>query len=212
MFNVKNAQANISISPIGFYLKKDFKVVSLEFGNKTDEARNVHATVFKWERVNGKDEFIETQDLIITPEIFEVKPHSKQVLRVAQEIQYPTDREGAYKIRVREIPENLKQDNKITFAMSFMIPLFIEPDVKTPFESSVKITRKAGKLLIKSNMNYHLKIIGIIDKQKSKTDRQSLLQYIFPDEDFVLSHPSAASKSLSLVFDDNGQERVVDVG
>lgn len=215
-----SVNAGIGFSPVNFNLDRNFNITTLEINNTFDKSESEGITkyfqvnIFKWQRVNNKDVLSKTDDLITTPAIFEIEPNNKQIVRIAREKASLSKDESAYRIQIQEIPNNLNNRAKfqVSIAYNILLPMFIEPETKKDLSTdNVIISAKSGKINIKNKLNYHLKVIGIINNKNSTSKKANVLQYIFPNESIDLNYTNADDRPISILFDDYGKERKIDI-
>ena len=101
------AHAGIQFSPIQMYLKdptrqKSTTVVVESTGLSTSKLFEVLA--FKWSQDNkGEDILIEDESILFNPKIFELKPESKQLVRVGFTQPPVLATEGTWRVIFKEV-------------------------------------------------------------------------------------------------------------
>ncbi len=203
--------ASFTISPINFFLDSDFKIASLNLKNVGSEKKYIQADILKWTRVNNKDVYTETQDLILTPNIFELGPNTSQLIRIAKDAALPNTRDSAYKIQLREIPNIKNTSGKINFTLRFLLPMFIKATTHTPLPEGIKFKRDKGSIQVVNQSNRHLKILGIAKSKKKSSTMDQIVSYIFPNETVALSYANDKNEKLYMSFDDWGEEKGIDI-
>jgi len=97
----------------------------LEVSNSGTEPMLMQADALDWSQRTGQDQLTPSQNLLVSPPVFEVPPGGKQVLRVA--LLNPTvlqdGVEHAYRVQLREIPAT-SEDGAVHSSLGVRIPVF----------------------------------------------------------------------------------------
>lgn len=163
-----NAEVNentvgVSIGSTRLILKDDINDASVSVINNY---KNTNFLVQSWiEDLNEN----KTDDLFVTPPLFQLSSKEESLIRVAKSANFPADREVAFRLVVRYIPALSKSDesikNKLQFAVRNKIKIFIRPKGLefSQEEAFKKLTfEKVGSdLVVHNNSPYVISLAGV---------------------------------------------------
>ncbi len=119
--------AGWSIDPIRIELTPTKQTAALTFTNDTDQPTTVQIQAVSWSQVDGKDIFMPTRDLLISPPIITIAPKSTQLIRMTLRIPADATKELAYRVNLQELPEaTATNESGVKLAMRVGIPVFIQ--------------------------------------------------------------------------------------
>lgn len=96
VLGVAVAQA-VSISPVVLELSPSRRITSVTFSNPGDQPITFQTRTLAWKQVDGVDQYLPTDDLIVAPPIAEIAAGGSQIFRVA--LRTPaTTHEQAYRL------------------------------------------------------------------------------------------------------------------
>ena len=119
-----------SVSPVRMYMAPKDRAIAVTINNEGDDALVMQADVYVWkQKPGGEDELTLTEDMILSPPIVKLAPHSRQVLRLAMLRARPTTEQLTYRLIVREVPEAKPPEKnlQLQLALAFSLPVFITP-------------------------------------------------------------------------------------
>lgn len=76
--------ASIRLSPIGLELLDTQSATTLNIYNQSTESSDFQVRAFEWSQVEGKDQLIPTDDIVISPPIFKLASEGSYNLRVVR--------------------------------------------------------------------------------------------------------------------------------
>ncbi len=118
----------IKVSPIRLDLDADNPVSVLTVSNPGAEPMLLHLQVQAWDHVTGSDRYLETRDVLLNPLIFRLQPGQQQLVRLGLARPLGSERERAYRLFVREVPERSRQNKReITTILNISLPVFVAP-------------------------------------------------------------------------------------
>lgn len=152
------------VIPIRLDFDKEIKSGVLTVKNRGDETLNIQIKAFAWSQDNeGKDQYIESADLIYLPKIATVDKESEQVIRTG--LKFPaTSREKSYRLFVEEIPKPRKAESStIAIAIRFGVPIFVKPIKEESAGEVTALTLSKGRLdaRITNSGNVHFNIASL---------------------------------------------------
>ncbi|MFQ3218013.1 MAG: fimbrial chaperone protein [Paraglaciecola sp.] len=125
---VTQAQA-VVISPIHLEMSVKKPVTSFTVTNESDQIVTYQLNTLSWVQVDGKDNYIEANELVVTPPIVSIKPKSSQTFRVALFKASSHRVEQSYRIILDDISTYVSDESKtgLTFIFNHNLPLFYAP-------------------------------------------------------------------------------------
>jgi fimbrial chaperone protein len=176
--------ANYSINPTSMVLQASAKSGAFTVINSGDEIMNCKIDVKEWNQdADGKDVYIDTQDMIFFPKIMTLDANEQRAIRVG--IKVPAGaKEKTYRLFVEEIPSPKKvtEDKTpakqitagLTIAIRYAVPIFVIP-VKTQQSAvveKVSLSKGVATAIIKNTGNIHIKLISVTFKGKASDGRE----------------------------------------
>lgn len=186
------ASAGIKFTPVQMNID-DFKrqkstTVNIEStGISTSKIYEINA--FKWEQNDkGEDILVKDDTLLFNPKIFELKPESKQLVRIGFS-QSPANlkKEQAWRIIFEEITPVVDKSN-LTFLFNFSLPLFAGKQVSPKLDVNIQKTSNTSYLNINNVADSHAKLIEIIvlDQNNKEIVKKNIVQYILSGKKVVV--------------------------
>ena len=125
------AQAGqFSVSPVRIHMASRDRATAITLTNEGDTELVMQADIYHWkQQVDGQDDLVLSEDMILSPPILKLPPRSRQVVRLAMLRPVAAGVQQTYRLIVREIPEARETENavKLQIAMAFSLPVFISP-------------------------------------------------------------------------------------
>lgn len=158
--------AQFSVNPVRVYIDGKAKSGSLLVENSSEQEVTIQASLFAWSQENGKDKITPTDDLVISPPIFKVRPKSKQIVRVGFLKKPDASRESTYRLFLQEVPPpRLPNEQGMGVTLRMSLPVFIAPGVG-PAQSALKWKAESVdgsniKLSLSNLGNAHIQVTAI---------------------------------------------------
>jgi fimbrial chaperone protein len=159
-------EVDAKVSPVRVELSAQRPVAALTIRNEmADEAVVVQLRTVAWTQQEGREVHAETTDLLATPPIFTLAAGASQILRVGLRRPVEGSNEVAYRLFVREVPQEPKPGfTRVMTALEMSIPLFAKPRV--PVAPSLEWQlKKAGdggySLLVRNEGNAHAQVANL---------------------------------------------------
>lgn len=122
LFSNLSSAANFTIMPVKIDINKNNKIATMTLQNNDLMERSFQLTVLKKEHKDGKEEYVETKDLVATPLMFKVQGGKMQLIRIAVKgKENISTTENAYRISVKELAHKVKIDDTITSTVDFIV-------------------------------------------------------------------------------------------
>lgn len=119
-----------SVSPLRIQMTARDRATAITLTNEGDTELVMQADIYHWkQKPDGQDDLELSEDMILSPPILKLPPHSRQVVRLARLRPVQSGDQKTYRLIVREIPEvQVTQGTvKLQIAMAFSLPIFISP-------------------------------------------------------------------------------------
>lgn len=125
--------ANFGVAPTFLELGPQKSTDALTVTNEGEQPVVLQAGSFIWSQEAGKDIQAPTSDLIVTPPIFTVGPHQKQIVRVGLRKQPHPGRETSYRLELEEVPDRTEAaGNTLRIVVKMSLPVFFRPPGLAP--------------------------------------------------------------------------------
>ena len=125
------AAGQFSVTPVRIFMSPRDRATALTVTNEGDDELVMQADIYTWhQKPSGEDDLALSEDLILSPPILKLAPHSRQVVRLARVGAPSMDQQLTYRMIVREVPEARKEaskDMRLQVALAFSLPVFITP-------------------------------------------------------------------------------------
>jgi fimbrial chaperone protein len=121
------------------------------------------------QNAEGKDVYIETEDLIFFPKIMTIDSKEDRILRAGIKIP-AVAKEKTYRLFVEEIPEPKKSEGvNIAIAIRFGVPIFVKPLKAEPKGEiqKVELTKGVVSATVKNTGNVHFMINSVSVRGKN---------------------------------------------
>lgn len=185
-------------------MPSDKMAIGVNVSNYTSKHFLVHSKVVESDKQRGL-----SSNFMVTPELIELKPDSRQMLTVRRlSGEYPDDRESIVYLVGKFIPtEGGNRGAKIELAYSISLKLFLRPsklldgDCVEKSINEVEYKYSGGKLYIKNLSPYHLTYykLKIDDKEIDVTTNVDMLLPF--QESFIYYHKKPKSITWSFIGD-----------
>jgi fimbrial chaperone protein len=98
------AASSLRVSPIGLDLAGGAAASTIRLWNNEKQPVNVQVRIFKWTKVDGKDRFEPTTDVVASPPISKLAGGSENLIRVVRVAKRPLAEKENYRLMVDELP------------------------------------------------------------------------------------------------------------
>lgn len=211
---------DFSISPVHVHLSRQRAIAALVLTNLQDAPLTVQATAQAWSQAHGKNLTTDTDNLIISPPLFELPPYGKQIIRIGLRIPFPVHQEKDYRLILHEVPPPPKPGFMgVQMILKMILPVFVAPISKATrpqLKVSAHATEKGLSLQIVNDGNLHAEITGLrVSEKDHPIFRKNLLVYVLPtsrqDVHIPLAHGEAGiGKTLSVQIITRQEEKPID--
>jgi len=119
---------SFSINPVRIQLSPSAtsEVLHVTNSGKTDVTVQLHP--MQWTQQEGEDQLKATHDLIVTPQIFNLKAGATQIIRIGLIKKIDSTSESAYRLIIEEIPPPPEPGFQgLQLALRISLPVFVRP-------------------------------------------------------------------------------------
>ncbi|MGL3044105.1 fimbria/pilus periplasmic chaperone [Acinetobacter pecorum] len=176
--------AGIKFSPIQLYIENSKKqrstTVNIEStGLKYSKIYEISA--FKWQQnERGDDVLVEDKTLLFNPRTFELKPESKQIVRIGfSQPLTGTERQQAWRVIFKEVTP-VEDTSSINFLFNFSLPLFTEKHSAPQLNVNLEKVNGLAYLKVGNKAKSHAKIVEVIvlDNLNNEVLKKDFTQYV----------------------------------
>lgn len=152
------------VTPIRLDLDRGAKSGVITVINEGEERLHVQMRAVEWNQdAEGKDQYVETNDIIFFPRMMTLEKKEERILRAG--IRIPaTTKEKTYRLFIEEIPGPRKAEGiNIAIAIRFGVPIFVKPfkeDARGEIEK-IEFLKGVLSVPIKNTGNVHFTIHSI---------------------------------------------------
>jgi P pilus assembly chaperone PapD len=179
-----SVSAGIKFNPIQLYIQDSTRqrstTVSVE-STGLKKSRIFEISAVKWKQnQQGEDILEEDKTLLFNPKTFELKPESKQIVRVGfSQPLANINQEQTWRIIFKEVTP-IEDDSSINFLFNFSLPLFAGKQVNPKLNLKLEKLDNQAYLNIDNVAKSHIKIIEIlvIDNKDKEILKKKLGQYV----------------------------------
>ncbi len=119
--------AGWEIDPVRIELSPEKQTAALTVKNSSDQATSIQIQAVTWTQIEGKDIYLPTKELLVSPPIFTIAANSEQIIRVALRREADTTNELTYRISLQELPPQQKPGFMgVKVALRVSLPVFVQ--------------------------------------------------------------------------------------
>ncbi|WP_445660403.1 fimbrial biogenesis chaperone [Acinetobacter sp. F16] len=179
-----SVSAGIKFNPIQLYIQDSTRqrstTVSVE-STGLKKSRIFEISAVKWKQnQQGEDILEEDKTLLFNPKTFELKPESKQIVRVGfSQPLANMNQEQTWRIIFKEVTP-IEDDSSINFLFNFSLPLFAGKQVNPKLNLKLEKLDNQAYLNIDNLAKSHIKIVEILvtDNKDKEILKKKLGQYV----------------------------------
>lgn len=152
--------ASLSVSPLRVDVKAPGKTAQVTLRNESRRTINVQVRIFRWRQKGGKDDFVQTRDVVASPPVARMTAGNQFQVRIVRVSGRPVRGQDAYRLVIDELPSAPPaRRTGITVAIRYILPVFFTaPDarpgrvrwsVRGRGGSRVLVARNSGDLSVR---------------------------------------------------------------
>ena len=171
------------ITPTKGELSEDSKYIVFEVKNTSENISSIQVQAMSWEIQNGEDIVKPTKNIIATPVIVNIKPNTKQIIRVGLNRNPDKEEELFYKLIIKEIPRLKKSElNEAQITVEFSIPIILKANENTKTKLNIKaeiLPNETLSLEIENQGKKHEILKSVVIKNKDIEVKEIFKQYVY---------------------------------
>ena len=157
------AAASWNVDPVRVELSPAQQTAAITITNEADQPTSIQIQVVAWSQVDGKDVYIPTRELLVSPPIVTIAPKGEQIIRVALRQQADATSELAYRINLQELPTAPTSNvSAVQVALRIGLPVFVQSQKgDAAAKMTWKVARMSDSLLkvgVRNEGNAHIQI------------------------------------------------------
>lgn len=215
--------AGLSVNPVGVTLEDPQQIRHLQLRNTGDEPMVLQASVKDLSIADNREQYADTDALVVTPPVFTIEPGEEQVVRLGLENPTPSKKERAFRVFLQQSPKNPATDdggsNEPTLVQVNLrvgIPVFVRPSepVARAVVWQIEPTDDGRVRVVAENQgNTHSRIsnMSLLDGKGEVVVESDRLTYLLPGSrrSWTLQIPTGIGQPHQLRFQDQyGSEGV----
>jgi P pilus assembly chaperone PapD len=154
------------ITPVRVLMDGEKNISVVKLKNEAEENLLIQVRALKWSQDGeGHDQYEPTEEVIFFPRILPIPVGEEKPFRLGVEGGTPTNQERAYRIVFEELPVLEPGENKLVFALSIRVPVFVPPHGR---KSAVPRLERVG--LAKGHVQVGIRNEGNISLSVNKID------------------------------------------
>lgn len=196
----------IQVAPVLVSLSPERAMGSVSLRNGRHRAVSFEVEAYAWTQVNGEDQLVRTNDLIVAPSVFEVVANGEQTIRLGVRNASRDGGEQAYRILLRELPSDQQHGVALGFTLEMSLPVFMTPRGAV----AIVTDRVDGQHIILSNEGASFAQINLMQSD----ERLPSPRYLLAGSSAAIELP-AQTNGIQLIVSGAGglhHERTINVG
>jgi len=117
--------AQLRVEPVLLEMNAPAAAGTLKLRNEEDVEVSVQTRVYRWSQSAGQESLDPTADVVASPPIVKLAPHTDYVVRVVRTSKQPVRGEESYRVLVDQLPDARRQaQNSVAIVVRQSIPIF----------------------------------------------------------------------------------------
>lgn len=96
--------ASFNINPVLVELSQTQKIETVTIQNREKEPLTLHLKIVRWQQTNGEDQYSDSNDLLVLPNVIKIGPEQSSIIRVVFKTEADAKYEKPYRHYIQEIP------------------------------------------------------------------------------------------------------------
>jgi fimbrial chaperone protein len=127
--------ATFNVLPVRIYMEAGRPIASIKVENKEQKSVVIQSETVVWAQQDNNQLLTPTNELIVSPAIFELAPNGTQVVRVALRSKVPVTSQRTFRLFLSEVPaldEEKAVASGVKVALRLSLPIFVTPAESEP--------------------------------------------------------------------------------
>jgi len=122
---------------------------TIELHNLERQQATVQVRIFRWSQANGKDQLLETRDVVASPPFVKLKPGRRNKIRIVRLTKRPLSGEESYRLLIDQVPERRRASAlKVGIALRYSVPVFFGSNPQERPRLSWSVRQRGGKTYV----------------------------------------------------------------
>lgn len=153
------AAGSIEVAPVSADLAPGQQAGVITVTNRDAAPTSVQVRAFAWTQDATHDQLTPTQDLLVSPPVFQLAPGASQVVRML--LRAPAQgREQAFRLLVDQIPGPADSGQQVRFALRLSIPIFAQVAATGRADLDWRL-RPGGELVVANRGTRRAQLAGL---------------------------------------------------
>jgi fimbrial chaperone protein len=177
---------SVTLEPVRIELTSRRLAVSVQIRNVSPEPTTLQAHVTAWRAQGTEESLTDSDDLLLNPPVFNLKPGQAQFMRVGLRRPTESPAEATYRLIVEEVPPPPRPGiTGVTTLLKISIPIFVNP-ITTPPDlvwASEQTEGNKIRLRVESRDRAHVQIksLTVSGATSGKKFQTAGVTYVLPD-------------------------------
>jgi len=198
--------AGWEIDPVRVELSPHQQTAAITLKNGSDQPTSIQIEAVAWSQTEGKDIYIPTKELLVSPPIVTIAPQAEQIIRVALRRQADASNELTYRINLQELPVKPAPGfTGVQVALRISLPVFIKPqngeaEPKATWKVS-RVSDKQVKVTVQNTGNAHIQVSDFALYAQGMTEAiasESGSSYVLSGQTHEWVLPTSPSEKLTI--------------
>ena len=121
--------SGLQVAPVTLTLEATKTADGLTLSNSGDSVVHAQVRIYRWTQTADGEHLDTTTELAISPPMVALQPGEKQLIRVIRVGPPPAagEVERAYRVKIDELPVDLKGEKGLRYVLNYSLPIFVEP-------------------------------------------------------------------------------------
>jgi fimbrial chaperone protein len=212
--------AGFSLSPVGLSIAPNETSGAVYAQNSGDEPIVIQVRALAWTQADGRDQRVDTRDLIVNPAVFRLAPGERQLVRFASRSGAPKTTERAFRVVFTEVPPAAEASPSLFGARVVIaqdIPVYVQPVARATCTAEWHAERVDGSVRVQAfnRGDAHCRLLNVSFDAGDRTVHQRpyivLLAQSRVELDMSTVPSGAASLRMSAEEGSNGAEKPITV-
>ena len=122
---------------------------TIELQNLEKVPADVQIRIFRWVQKNGKDQLVETRDVVASPPFAKIRPGGRNTIRIVRLSKRPITGEESYRLLIDQIPRRTKSKSlNIGIALRYSVPVFFGTTADDVSRLRWSVTQQNGQTVV----------------------------------------------------------------
>jgi len=122
---------------------------TIELQNLEQQPADVQIRIFRWVQTNGKDQLVETRDVVASPPFVKIRAGGRNKVRIVRLSRRPVQGEESYRLVIDQIPrKNANKQLTVGIALRYSVPVFFGAPKEAANQLHWSVTQRDGQTYV----------------------------------------------------------------